>query len=168
MQAVRDHPAATRSSSDVSEASGIAEQVRRLTYRYMDLWSSHQIEEQSRMLTHDADLVNVIGERFHGREAIQALHEQLHRTIFAHSSSRIIDLQIKPITDNVCLVQAEWEMRGAHKLAGWNVPDVRTGWMTLAWIKQDGEWKVTTLHNTDTIPVPDLPHSAKDAGAGVR
>ena len=166
MQAVIDSPAA-QGRSAASYDSGTQEQVRKLTYRFMELWSSHAIEQHSQMLAEDADLVNVVGVRFHGRPAIHDLHVQLHRTLFAHSTSRIIDLQIKPFGDNFCIVQAQWEMRGAERLAGWNVPDVRTGWMTLAWIRQDGKWMVTTLHNTDTISVPDLPQPATNAQVGV-
>ena len=131
--------------------------IRGLTNRYMELWTSHAIEEHSQLLTEDADLVNVIGTRLHGRPAIQEHHEQLHRTIFSDSRSRILDLHVKCLNDATALVHMHWEMRGAAKLPGWNVPDPRTGWMTLVWVCRGGEWRVTSLHNTDTIPLPAQP-----------
>ncbi len=66
-------------------------------------------------------------------------------------------MKIKLIHEWVAVVLARWEMIGAVKVPGWNIPDVRNGWMTLVWVKCGREWLVTSLHNTDTIPLPPLP-----------
>jgi uncharacterized protein (TIGR02246 family) len=138
---------------------GLQAEVRKRTEQYMALWSEHRIAEHSQLLTEDADLVNVVGVRFHGRPAIQALHEQLHRTIFAKSESRIVEMSVVALSPSIALVHAQWEMKGMAKMPGWNVPEPRTGWMTLVWVNQEGKWLVRAMHNTDAIEVPDLPKS---------
>jgi uncharacterized protein (TIGR02246 family) len=131
--------------------------VRLLVENYMDLWNRHDIEEHSKLLTEDADLVNVVGMHLRGREEIQRQHEQLHRTIFSRMVSRILHLSVRFPTDTTALVHVNWEMRGAVRLPGWNAPEPRTGVMTMLLVNQDGKWMARALHNTDTIPVPSLP-----------
>jgi uncharacterized protein (TIGR02246 family) len=126
---------------------------------YMALWNAHAIAEHSKLLTEDADLVNVVGMHVRGRPEIQKHHEQLHRTIFSKSVSRILELSVHSVDTATVLVHMHWEMKGAAKLPGWNVPEPRTGVMTLLWVKQAGEWQVRALHNTDAMPVPELPNS---------
>jgi uncharacterized protein (TIGR02246 family) len=109
------------------------------------------------MLTGDADLVNVVGVRFRGRKAIQALHEQLHATIFAKSETRVAEMTVAALHATTTLVHVHWEMSGVAKLPGWNVPEPRTGVLSLVWVNQGGEWKVRAMHNTDVMEVPALP-----------
>ncbi len=132
--------------------------IQRLMERYMELWNAHAIAEHSQLLTEDADLVNVVGMHVRGRQAIQEHHELLHKILFARSVSRILDMFVRVVDNVTVLVHMHWEMKGAAKLPGWNVPDPRTGVMTLLWVKQ-AEWRVRALHNTDTIPLPELPIS---------
>jgi len=133
--------------------------IRNATERYMELWNAHAIGEHSQLLTEDADLVNVVGMHVRGRQDIQKHHEQLHRTIFSNSASRILDLSIAAVDDATVLAHMRWEMKGAAKLPGWSVPEPRTGVMSLLWVKRNGQWRVRSLHNTDAIPVPELPNS---------
>lgn len=135
------------------------EVIRDATEHYMALWNAHAIAEHSQLLTEDADLVNVVGMHVRGRQDIQKQHEQLHSTIFSKSVSRILDLSIAAVDNATVLVHMHWEMKGAAKLPGWNVPEPRIGVMSLLWIKRNGEWRVRSLHNTDAIPVPTLPNS---------
>ena len=131
--------------------------VRNATARFFGLWNAHAIAEHSQALTEDADLVNVVGVRFRGRSAIQALHEQLHTTIFAKSETRIVEMTVAALDSMTALAHVHWEMSGVAKLPGWNIPEPRTGVMTLVWVDQAGEWKVRAMHNTDVIEVPALP-----------
>lgn len=133
--------------------------VRRQMELYMALWNAHAIAEHSKLLADNADLVNVVGMHVRGRQAIQEHHEQLHRTIFSKSVSRIVELAIHSVDHATVLVHMHWEMKGAAKLPDWNVPDPRTGVMTLVWVKQGAEWLVRALHNTDAIPIPKLPQA---------
>jgi len=144
-------------ANEAEETGTLDATIRRAMDHYMRLWNEHAIAEHSRLLTHDADLVNVVGMHLHGRDQIEKHHEQLHRTIFSKSVSRILELFISAVDETTVLVHMHWEMRGAARLPGWNVPDPRTGVMSLLWVKRAGEWRVRALHNTDAIPVAELP-----------
>ena len=139
-------------------AESIQHVIQTQMERYMSLWNAHAIAEHSQLLTEDADLVNVVGMHVRGRQDIQKHHEELHRSIFSNSVSRILELSIHSVDNATVLVHMHWEMKGAAKLPGWNVPEPRTGMMTLLWVKKE-EWRVRALHNTDAIPVPELPKS---------
>ena len=147
----------TAYANETDNNQELEETLRRRMEHYMALWNEHAIAEHSKLLTEDADLVNVVGMHVHGREKIQKHHEQLHRTIFSKSVARILELSVHAVDNATALVHMHWEMKGAAKLPGWNVPEPRTGVMTLVWVKQTSEWRVRALHNTDAIPLPELP-----------
>lgn len=134
-------------------------EIRDLTEKYMALWSQHAIAEHAKLFTEDADLVNVVGMHLRGRQAILEHHLELHRTIFSNSVSRIVELSAHLLGERTALVHMSWEMKGAAKMPGWNVPDPRTGIMTLLWVDQGDGWRVRAVHNTDTIPLPPLPNA---------
>jgi len=131
--------------------------VEEFLQKYIALWSRHAIAEHSQLLTEDADLVTVLGSRYHGRAAIQELHEHLHRTIFSQAVTRMTDSSVRFLSDDVALCHVHWEMAGAAKVPGWNIPEPRTGIMTLVCVERDGKWLVRAMHNTDTLPTPELP-----------
>lgn len=146
-------------ASEAEETLNLDASIRRAMEQYMQLWNEHAIREHSELLTEDADLVNVVGMHVRGRDAIQKHHEQLHRSIFSKSVSRIVELFVSHVDDTTVLVHMHWEMKGAARLPGWNVPEPRTGVMSLLWVKRAGAWRVRALHNTDAIPVPELPNA---------
>ena len=78
--------------------------MRERMEHYMALWNEHAIAEHSKLLTEDADLVNVVGMHVHGRQQIQAQHEQLHRTIFSKSVSRILELWVDAVDSATVLM----------------------------------------------------------------
>ncbi len=147
----------TAYANETENIQEVQSTIRGRMEHYMALWNEHAIAEHSRLLTEDADLVNVVGMHVQGRQEIQKHHEQLHRTIFSKSVSRILELSIHAVDNATVLVHMRWEMKGAARLPGWDVPEPRTGVMTLVWVKQTSEWRVRALHNTDAIPVPELP-----------
>ena len=147
----------TAYAGEAEDTQDLQATIRRRTEQYIALWNEHAIAEHSKLLTEDADLVNVVGMHVHGRQDIQEHHEQLHRTLFSKSVSRILQLSVHAVDNATVLAHMHWEMKGAAKLPGWNIPEPRTGVMTLVWVKQASEWRVRALHNTDAIPVPELP-----------
>jgi len=74
------------------------------------------------------------------------------------SASRILDLSMQSIDNTTVLAHMHWEMKGAAKLPGWDVPEPRTGVMSLLWVQRNGEWRVRALHSTDSVAVPELPN----------
>src|SRR5579871_3353175 len=138
-------------------ATTIESELREIMEGYFDLWNRHAIAEHSELFAEDADFVNVIGQHWAGRREICERHEQLHRTIFAKSTTRVLSMSVTALSDDLALSHMRWEMHGAAKIPGWNPPDPRTGVFTFLWTKVGGEWKVRAAHNTEKVAFPPLP-----------
>src|SRR5258707_2247200 len=93
----------------------------------VEAWNRHDMKAYSAQFTEDADFVNVLGMLFRGRPQIEAVHIDLHRTIFKNSNLRAVSTTVRPVNDQVAVAHIAWEMTGAEGLPGWNVPELRKG-----------------------------------------
>jgi len=122
----------------------------------VDAWNRHDMKAYSALFTEDADFVNVVGMHFRGRPQIEAVHIDLHRTIFKNSNLRAVSTTVRPVNDQVTLAHIAWEMSGAEGLPGWNVPELRKGMMSLVLVRTGDRWLITAAQNTDAVPL-ELP-----------
>jgi uncharacterized protein (TIGR02246 family) len=122
----------------------------------VEAWNRHDMQAYSAQFTEDADFVNVVGMHFRGRPRIEAVHVDLHRTIFKNSMIRAVSATVRPVNDQVALAHVAWEMTGAEGLPGWNVPQVRKGMLSLVLLRTGDRWLITAAQNTDSVPL-ELP-----------
>lgn len=122
----------------------------------VEAWNRHDMQAYSAQFTEDADFVNVVGMHFRGRPQIEAVHVDLHRTIFRNSFLRAVSATVRPVNDQVALAHVAWEMTGAEGLPGWNVPELRKGMMSLVLVRTGDRWLITAAQNTDAVPL-ELP-----------
>jgi len=122
----------------------------------VEAWNRHDMKAYSAQFTEDADFVNVVGMHFRGRPQIEAVHVDLHRTIFRNSNLRAVSTTVSRVNDQVALAHVAWEMTGAEGLPGWNVPELRKGMMSLVLVRSGDRWLITAAHNTDAVPL-ELP-----------
>ena len=122
----------------------------------VEAWNRHDMKAYSAQFTEDADFVNVVGMHFRGRPQIEAVHLDLHRSIFKNSILRAVSTSVRPVNDQVALAHIAWEMTGAEGLPGWNVPELRKGMMSLVLVLSGDRWLITAAQNTDAVPL-DLP-----------
>lgn len=122
----------------------------------VEAWNRHDMKAYSAQFTEDADFVNVVGMHFRGRPQIEAVHVDLHRSIFKNSILRAVSTTVRPVNDQVALAHIAWEMTGAEGLPGWNVPELRKGMMSLVLVLSGDRWLITAAQNTDVVPL-DLP-----------
>lgn len=122
----------------------------------VEAWNRHDMKAYSAQFTEDADFVNVVGMHFRGRPQIEAVHVDLHRTIFRNSFLRAVSATVRPVNDQVALAHVAWEMTGAEGLPGWNVPELRKGMMSLVLVRTGDRWLITAAQNTDAVPL-ELP-----------
>ena len=122
----------------------------------VEAWNRHDMKAYSAQFTEDADFVNVVGMHFRGRPQIEAVHVDLHRTIFRNSNLRAVSTTVRRVNDQVALAHVAWEMTGAEGLPGWNVPELRKGMMSLVLVRSGDRWRITAAHNTDAVPL-ELP-----------
>jgi uncharacterized protein (TIGR02246 family) len=120
----------------------------------IDTWNRHDMTAHVALFHPDADFVNVLGRRMHGRTEIDAIHQRLHRTIFRNSALRSEGHTVRFLTPAIAIVHLNWEMTGAEGLPGWQPAEVRHGLMTWVLVEEDGKWRIVAAHNTDTVPIP--------------
>jgi uncharacterized protein (TIGR02246 family) len=112
--------------------------------------------ETAAQFTEDADFVNVVGMHFRGRPQIEAVHVDLHRTIFKNSNLRTVSTTVRSVNDEVAVAHIASEMTGAEGLPGWNVPELRKGMMSLVLVRSGDRWLIIAAQNTELVPL-ELP-----------
>ena len=122
----------------------------------VEAWNRLDMQAYSAQFTDDADFVNVVGMHFRGRPQIEAVHIDLHRTIFRNSIVRAVSTTVRFVSDQIALAHVAWEMTGAEGLPGWNVPELRKGMMGLVLVRNGDRWLITAAQNTDAVPL-ELP-----------
>jgi uncharacterized protein (TIGR02246 family) len=122
----------------------------------VNAWNRHDMKAFSAQFTEDADFVNVLGMHFLGRPQIEAVHIDLHRTIFKNSMIRAVSTTVRPLNGQFALAHVAWEMTGAGSLPGWNVPELRKGMLSLVLVRAGDRWLITAAQNTEAVPL-ELP-----------
>ncbi|MEO5924767.1 MAG: SgcJ/EcaC family oxidoreductase [Bryobacteraceae bacterium] len=119
-------------------------------------WNRHDMRAYAALFAEDADFVNVVGMHWRGRAEILATHVRLHETIFRDSAIRPLDYSVRLVGPDVAHCIVSWEMTGAHGLENWQVPQVRTGKMSLVLTPAENSpsgWMIAALHNTEAVNI---------------
>jgi uncharacterized protein (TIGR02246 family) len=121
-------------------------------------WNRHDMAAFAAQFSQDADFVNVLGMHLRGRPAIEAQHVAIHQTIFRNSQLRTLGQTVRFLTPQVAVAHVDWEMTGhdTSHMKDWNPAEVRKGVLTAVLVPEDNTWRITALHNTDSVPIPAL------------
>lgn len=144
--------------------------VSRIVNEYGDAWNKRDMNALGELFAPDADFVNVAGQRWKGREALQKNHAYMHGTIGAEDRSGVTGLRerhgafrestweftnidvILPTT-NVAIAYATWRLTG-HTVSGvTGTTDPRTGIMIFVLIRSGDLWKIAASQNTETLGI---------------
>jgi uncharacterized protein (TIGR02246 family) len=142
--------------TNTTTATGIDAVVSAVVTTVVEAWNRHDMKAYSALFTEDADFVNVVGMHLRGRPQIEAVHIDLHRTIFRNSNLRAVSTTVRSVSDEVAVAHIAWEMTGAEGMPGWNVPELRKGMMSLVLVRTGDRWLITAAQNTDAVPL-ELP-----------
>lgn len=137
--------------AEYSEAKVAIEAIAR---RHQQAWNTHDRAAFESLFTDDADFVNVLGQRAHGRGQIGADFGNIHRTFMRNTEITMEPPLVRAIGDRTAIAHIRWTMTGMERVPGWNVPEVRHGMLIYVAIERAGEWKITALQNTEEISVP--------------
>lgn len=129
-------------------------ELEALLEKTVDSWNRHDMHDYASCFAHDADFVNVLGQRYTGRDSIEAQHVAIHKTIMRASEIWTTRHTVRYLAPEVALVHLNWGMRGHQAPADWKLPEVREGILTLVVTRRGGEWLIAAAQNTDRIPVP--------------
>jgi uncharacterized protein (TIGR02246 family) len=143
-QSAISHSVKTVSSEDITSIGAVVRS-------FENIWNSHRLSELGKLLTEDAEWVNVVGMWWRGRDEIVKAHEALHAGMFRETAMEQSDPEVRMISNNVAIATL------TVKMGDYVTPDGQrmTGAvdrLTLVTVKGDGEWRISSGHNTAIDP----------------
>ena len=123
--------------------------IKQLLNSSVDAWNQHDAKAFSMVFAEDADFTNVVGMSAHGRLEIEKFHAPLFATRFKDTKLKITETKVRFITPEVAAVDARWEMTGAKRPDGREIP-LRKGLLnfTITGSSSD-QWLIAVMHNMD-------------------
>jgi uncharacterized protein (TIGR02246 family) len=120
-----------------------------LLAEFKQAWQSADGSRLGSLFTTDGDLVIPTGELLHGQAKVAAFYTSAFAHGYRGSSTSATVAQIRHITDDIILVEAEWEISGAVTADGASKPPER-GILTVI-LKRDGaRWLVAALREQES------------------
>jgi uncharacterized protein (TIGR02246 family) len=115
---------------------------------FVDAWNLHDMGAFASIFSEDADFVNVIGQRWIGREAIKKAHAANHATLFKLSHLSIQDISVRFLKPDIAVLRCIPKLSGQLDHAGRILPP-RYTILTFIMMKAGGEWPVVVAQNTN-------------------
>jgi uncharacterized protein (TIGR02246 family) len=139
-------------------APGDEEQVRRAVNSFAETWNHHDMEAFGRLFAPDADFVNVAGDWWKGRQAIEERHAYAHGTIpadtpgdlprywgiFKTSTLRFTQIDVRFLRKDVAVVHVGMELLGDARTT-----NPRHSTATFILTRQNGGWLIAAAQNTE-------------------
>jgi ketosteroid isomerase-like protein len=132
--------------------------VRQVVSSFAETWNHHDMDAFGRLFAPDADFVNVVGDWWKGRQAIQMRHAYSHGTILADaqgeplpyygifktSTLRFTEIDVRFLRKDVAVAHASCELLGDAR-----TPNPRRCLITFVLARQDGAWLIAAAQNTE-------------------
>jgi uncharacterized protein (TIGR02246 family) len=125
--------------------------IREIETQWEAAWNRHDVPAMIRLLTPDADFVNLAGERFQGREAFAKSLEALHSGKVKESVWQTEDVEIKFLAPDIAIVHTHFNSHGERNPDGTLLPP-RRGIFTRVEVKRDGRWLIVASQATTIAP----------------
>lgn len=132
-------------------------QIARLLTKQEVAWNVGDSASFSSVFSEDADFINILGQVFHGREAITQIHGFILGGQFKGSHTTITMRQFRQITPDVVLVEALYELTGYRSLPPGITPTeagILKTRMKYVFLKRDDAWQIVAAQNTALLPPP--------------
>jgi uncharacterized protein (TIGR02246 family) len=121
--------------------------VRRLIKAFVDSWNRHDMTMLAALFAEDADFVDVFGNWFKDRVAIEQALAQRHATVFKDSLFAEKDFAVRFLKPDVAIVHSVIELSGATDRQGRELPP-GLGVITAVIQGVTGGWRIIALQNT--------------------
>jgi uncharacterized protein (TIGR02246 family) len=132
--------------------------VLQVVSEFADAWNRHDMDAFGKLFAPDADFVNVAGDWWKGREAIQERHAYAHGTIpadtagdqprywgiFKTSTLRFTQMDVRFLRNDVAVVHVSMELLGDTR-----TPNPRHTTATFVLTQEDGKWLIAAAQNTE-------------------
>jgi uncharacterized protein (TIGR02246 family) len=119
-------------------------------------WNRHDMPSYASLWVEDADFVNVLGRRLHGRAEILAELQFLHQGPFRSTQVAILERSVRFLSPEVAVVHAIWEMKGVGPMpwAAAHNNGERRGVFTHVIEQRPEGWRFIASQNTETVALP--------------
>lgn len=133
--------------SDLAEEAAI----RKLYAQYTAAFNKHDPKAASAFWAVDGDYMEPDGRHAKGRDEVEKLFTQEHQTVFKDGTLALSIETIWFITEDVAMVDGNYDVSGVVDLQGKQLP-VRRGHLTAILLREGDTWKVEA--SRAMIPVP--------------
>jgi uncharacterized protein (TIGR02246 family) len=114
-------------------------------------WNSHDVAAMVRLFAPDADVINLAGEWFKGRDAFAKSLEGLHSAKVKESVWRTEQVQTSFLTPEIAIVHVYFNSSGERNPDGTPMPP-RRGIFTRVEAKRKGQWVIVASQATKIVP----------------
>ncbi|HEX4002632.1 MAG TPA: SgcJ/EcaC family oxidoreductase [Candidatus Acidoferrales bacterium] len=114
-------------------------------------WNRHDVDAMVRLFAPDADVVNLAGEWFQGREAFAKSLEGLHSAKTKESVWHTGQIQTRFVAPGMAIVHVYFSSTGERNPDGTPMPP-RRGIFTRVEEKRDGHWLIVASQATNIVP----------------
>ena len=125
--------------------------IRQIETGWETAWNHHDVAAMASLFVPEADVVNLAGEWFKGREAFQKSLESLHSGKVRESVWQTQDIDVKFLTAEIAIVHLHFSSHGDRNPDGSLMPP-RKGVLTRVEVKRDGRWLIVASHATNVVP----------------
>jgi uncharacterized protein (TIGR02246 family) len=135
--------------------------VRSIIHDEIAAWNSGDAVAFSRHFAADGTFTNIRGQFFTGREAFTEKHDFIFKGVYRGTTMKQDVVSLKFVRPDVAIVETLTAVIGIQKPSpGMSMDEkgrLRSRLLQIM-VKDGGEWKIVTFHNTDVrpdVPVPD-------------
>jgi uncharacterized protein (TIGR02246 family) len=135
------------------------DEIRNVIEQHALSWNRHDMKAYAQLFTGDADLVNIRGGWWQGRELIEERMTALHENVFRESHLLPTKTTVRFLQDRLAIVHVGWELTGLLDEDGQRLPQTLNTITT--WVMRevgDGHaWLIEAFHNTEIAALaPEL------------
>ena len=127
--------------------------IRNIETKWETAWNHHDVATMVRLFAPDADVINLAGEWFKGRDEFAKSLEALHSAKVKESVWQTEETHVKFRTPEIAIVHVYFNSHGEKNPDGSSMPP-RRGIFTRVEVKRNGEWLIAASQATKIVP-PD-------------
>jgi len=146
---------AQREKSDSATREESEKAIKQVLDRFIEAWNRHDAKAFSMIFAEDADFTNVGGRSATGRAEVEKFHAPKFATNLKDTHQTITETKIRFITPDVAAVDARWEMTGARRVDGQEVP-LRKGLLNFIMTRSEDHWFIKVMHNMNLPEQPNI------------
>jgi len=125
--------------------------IRDVETQWETAWNHHDVAAMARLFAPDADVINLAGEWFQGRDAFAKSLEALHSGKVKESVWKTEETHIRFSTPEIAIVHVYFSSHGDRNPDGTPMPP-RRGIFTRVEVKRDGRWLIVASQATNIVP----------------